>query len=485
MKKILSIAALIVVILAFLPLVSGLVAKNRFENLTAELQVKYPNLQISSNYHLGWLSSEATLSWNVNASGAEWPAIQHEVIIHHGPIAFFHDEQGRTQFFFGVAVLDVQLPVLSQSNLLTINFQKKIFSAIIRIPFDLHYAVAVHAALHATVNLAKQPLLSLNLDQLRLESNFTHDLSRVKGEFLVQNFTINANDRGYLTLPSIQVNLNNHREEGVYLGNETIAIPSIDLSLPPMLQFKLQDFHSSFVGAREKTAISYQVNLGVNGATYNDQNYGPLTFDFQVNRLNFKTLAQMEEKIQAYAKQRTLQPENTEDLQNALAEDLKKLLPGLVQKDTEIALKQLDLSLPNGNVHSQGTLSFASVPTSININTLMQDVELYYHLAMNKSLAESFITDIIDRNIGVINNQIGPNVILGQLANLGLLRENNDTYNLDIQIKQGVITVNQQPFNAALLQQAQMALTQPEVLTPPAVAAPKTVVGETTVPAKQ
>ncbi len=473
MKKTLSITALGIIILAFLPLVSGLVAKNRFENLTAQLQVKYPNVQIHSNYRLGWLSSEASLAWNANASEVEWPAIQHQVIIHHGPIAFFHDEQGHTQFFFGIAVLDVQLPKLTKSNLFTIDFQKKIFSARISIPFSLHYAVNLHAALQATVNLAKTPLLSLNLDQLQLKGNFTHDLSRVKGQLLVQNFNVNANSKGYLTIPSIQVHIDNHREQGVYLGNETIAISSIDLSIPPMLQFKLQDFNSSFVGSREKTDISYQMNLGVNNATYNSQGYGPLNFDFQMNHLNFKTLAQIEEKIQVYAKQRALQPENTENLQNTLAEDLKKLLPGLVQNNTELALKQLALSVPNGSIHSEGTLRFASPPTSSNINALMKEIDLYYHLEISKSLAQSFLTDIIDRNMGLATNHIDPSAILGQLAKMGLLKENNDSYNLEIKIKQGAPTVNQQPFNPALLQQLQMTVAPQEVLTPPpAVVAP-------------
>ncbi len=468
MKKTLSIAALIIAIIACLPLVSGLIAKNRFEALTAELQAKNPNVQIQSQYHLGWLSSTAKLTWGTSAPEAQWPAIQHEVIIHHGPLAFFYDEQGKMHFFFGIAVLDVRLPEFAKSSLFTIDFQKKIFSALVRIPFNLHYAVDVHAALQATINLASKPILNLNLDQLQLTCDFTHDFSRVKGQLLVQNFNVNADSRGYLNIPSIQVEINNHREQRVYLGNETITIPSIDLSIPPMLQFKLQDFNSAFVGLRKKNDVSYQMTLEINNANYDNQSYGPLGFNFQVNNLNFKVLAEIEEKVRVYAKQRATQPENTEDLQNALAEDLKKLLPGLVQNNTEIALKQLDLSVPSGNLHSQGSVRFVQLPTSVdNLSALMQDIELSYHLELSKSLAQSFLVDLIDSNIGIANNNIDPTSILGQLAKLGLLRENSDSYNVDINIKKGAPYVNQQPFNPSILQQLQTVAAPQEVLTPP------------------
>ncbi len=474
MKKSLSIAALIIAIIACLPLVSGLIAKNRFEALTAELQAKNPNIPIQSQYHLGWLSSTAKVTWGNNAPEAQWPALQHEVIIHHGPIAFFPDAEGKTHFFFGIAVLEVHLPELAKNSLFTIHFQKKIFSALIRIPFDLHYAADVHAALQATVNLASKPLLNLNLDLLQLDCNFTRDFSRVKGQLLVQNFNVNADSRGYLNIPSIQVQINNKRDQGVYLGTETVTLPGIDLSIPPILQFKLQDFNSVFVGSRQKTDISYQMTLGINHALYNNQNYGPLNFDFQINNLNFKVLAEIEEKVRVYAKQSALRPENTGDLQNALAEDLKKLAPGLVQSNTEIALKQLELSIPNGSLHSQGTVRFVQLPPSLdNISALMQDITLYYHLEISKSLAQSFIVDLIDSNIGVANNTIDPNAVLGQLAKLGLLQENSDSYNLEITIKQGVPYVNQQPFNPTILQQLQTIAAPEEVLTPPpAVAIP-------------
>jgi uncharacterized protein YdgA (DUF945 family) len=246
-----------------------------------------------------------------------------------------------------------------------------------------------------------------------------------------------------------------------------------------MLQFKLQKFNSVFVGLRNNNDVSYQMTLGVNNATYNNQSYGPLNFNFQVNNLNFKVLAEIEEKVRVYAKQRAEHPENTEELQNALAEDLKKLFPGLAQNNTEVALKQLDLSVPSGNLHSQGSMRFIQLPTSIdNLSALMQDIELSYHLEISKSLAQSFIVDLIDRNIGVANNNIDPTSILGQLAKLGLLKENSDSYNVDINIKKGASYVNQQPFNPSILQQLQtMAAPPQEVLTPPpAVAAPQAAV---------
>ncbi|MCD6046313.1 MAG: hypothetical protein K0R48_1476, partial [Gammaproteobacteria bacterium] len=323
-------------------------------------------------------------------------------------------------------------------------------------------------------NLANKPILNLNLETLQLDCNFTHDLSRVKGNFLLQNLNVNANAKGYLNIPNIQVHIENHRDQGVYLGNETIAIPSIDLSVASMLQFKLQDFNSSFVGSRKQNDISYQMNLAMQNALYNNQNYGPFLFDFQINNLSFKVLAQMEEKIRTYAKERAKQPENTAALQNTLAEDLKNLSPGLIQSNTELALKQLDLSAPIGSIHSQGTVRFPTVPTSTDINALMRDIDLSYHLEISKNLAQSFITDIIDRNIGAANNNIDSNAILGQLGQMGLLRENNGAYNLDINIKQGAFSVNQKPFTPAVLQQLQMTPAPHEVLTPPpAVVAPQ------------
>ncbi len=461
MKKALSLTGAILAIIACLPLVFGLVAKNRFEHLTTQLQIKNPQLQVKTSYHLGWLSSRASLSWSSDNQGAgSLPSLQHDVIIHHGPVAFFQDVQGRTHFFFGIALLDIQLPQLAKNSFFSIDFKKKRFAATMRIPFNLHYAINANAALDATLSIAGQSILRLNLDQLQLSCDFTQNLNRVKGLFSLDNFSVNADSRGYLTIPKLQVHLDHHREQGVYLGHETILIPSIDLSAPPFVQFKLNDFNSSFLGQRQKTNIRYQMNLVLQNAVYNNQNYGPFAFDFQINNFNFETLSNIEGKISAYVKEKKVHPENAEVQQRALAETLKKLLPGLIQPNTEIALKQLDLSLPNGSLHSQGYLRFAKAPISLDINALIQQADLYYHLDISKNLAQFFIIDMIDSSIGAANNSIDPTAVLGQLAKLGLLQENSDSYILDIKIKQGVPTVNQLPFNSGVLQQINMAAAQ-------------------------
>lgn len=474
MKKTLSLVAIIIIIIAATPFITGLVAKNRFENLAAQIQLQNPNLKLNTHYHLGWLSSRATVNWGLNSATEEpVPALQHEIIIHHGPIAVFQGEDGRTHFFLGIAVINVQLPQFAPNPMFSIHFQKKVFSNTIRIPFNLHYDIRLHARLQATVNVANKPLLNLNLDDLLLKCNFTHNLSRVQGQFLVDNFNITGNSIEYLNIPKIEVQINHHTEQGVYLGNEAIRIPSIDLSLPNMLQFKMQMLTAAFTGTQDKDNVTYQMVLGVSNALYNEAAYGPFAFDLQISNLNFKALSQIQQKIQDYVKAKAAQPDNADALQNDLEQALRPLLPTLIQANTELTLKQLDFSIPSGSLRSNGYLRFSQRPTALDVSALLQSTELHYHLAANQDLTQDLIQNLLDRTLGLVSNTLDPAQILTQLMQIGLIKESNGFYNVDIAVKRGAPYVNDQPFNPAVLQQIQLTAPEKAAKAVPAKAAAK------------
>ncbi len=473
MKKTFSIIALIIVIIAALPFITGLVAKNRFENLVAQIQAQNPNLTLHTNYHLGWLSSRAQVDWSLNSAATQMPALQHEVIVHHGPLAFFRDEKGHNRFFLGIAVLNVELPQFTKNPLFTIDFQKKVFSNTIHIPFNLHYRIRLHALLQATVSVGNKPLFQLNLDNLMLRCNFTHDLSKVQGQFLVDNFKIMNDATPYLTIPKIEININHHTKEGVYLGNESVYIPSIDLLLPSFVQFKMQTLTSSFIGEQDKNNVTYKMGLSMNNASYNGESYGPFAFDFQIGNLSFKALSQIQQKIQAYVKAKAEHPDNADALQDTLAEDLRTLLPTLIQANTTLTLKQLDFSIPTGSVRSNGTLVFSQTPKTLDMDTLRQNAELNYHLATSQDLAQTLIRTLLSKSLGPMSNTSDAQSILAQLIQMGLIKESNGFYGLDIQIKQGIPYVNERPFNPAILQQLQLAPSAATATTPVAPAAMK------------
>lgn len=468
MKKTLSIIALLIIIIAALPFITGLVAKNRFENLVTQIQIQNPNLKLHTNYHLGWLSSRATVAWSLNEPAEEMPALQHEVIIHHGPLVFFHDEKGKIQFFPGIAVLNVQLPQFAKNPLFSIDFQKKTFSNTIRIPFNLHYSIRLQAILQATVSVGNKPLLQLNLDDLMLHCNFTHDLSKVSGQFLVDNFKITSSANYYLNIPKIEINIDHHTEQGVYLGNESVHIPSIDISLPALLQFQMRTLTSSFQGEHTNNNVTYTMGMDMNSAVYNGKTYGPFAFNVQIGNLNFDALSQIQQKIQAYVKAKAEHPQNADILQNTLAQDLRGLFPALIQPNTELTLKQLDFSIPSGSVRSNGYLRFSQTPKTLDMDTLTQSAELSYHLATSQALAQTLIRTLFDKSLGMATNELNPEQVITQLIKMGLIRENNNFYYLDIKMKQGIPYVNELPFNPAILQQIE--LTAPQTPTVPAKA---------------
>ncbi len=462
MKKTLSILALIILIIAALPFVTGLIAKNRFENLATQIQHQNPNIQLKTKYHLGWLSSRAVLSWSLNTpTNTAMPTLQHPAIIHHGPFILFKDEEGKTHFFFGIALLQVQLPELAQNSVFSIDFKKKIFSNFIYIPFNLHYDFRLHTQLQATVNFNRIPLLSLNLDNLGLNANFTHNFNQVQGQFLLENLNLDSQNNGYLAIPRIEINIDHHLEQSVYLGNESIHIPLIDLSIPSLIQLKMQTLASSFAGHREKNDdVDYTLDLSVNNILYDNQSYGPFAFDFEIRDLNFKVLSEVEQKLQQYVNAKPDQANNASELQTTLEKDMRTLLPTLIQPNTEFNLKQLDFSVPSGSIRSNGVLHFLKTPKMLSLDALMQASELQYHLAASQSLTQLLIQSVLAKSLGIVDNQWDPAKILAQLLRLGLVKENNGFYYIDIRVKQSVPYVNELPFNPAVLQKIQWIAPQ-------------------------
>ena len=456
----LSIVAVVIVVVALLPVTTGLIAKNRFNHLVERLQQQNPAIKVTSAYHLGWLSSRATVNWTIAMPNTQMPTIENDVIIHHGPLAFYTNDEGQHKFYFGIAVLDFKLPDLLKDAMFAIDFQKKNFSAIICIPFNLHYNTHIHAAVQASLTVAGKPLASINLDNLTLQSNANSDLSSVKADFLMENFNINAESQGYLNIPKITATADLHAEDHVYLGNESFSVPSVEISAASAVQFKADSFTTGFTGQKDKDGVNYEVMANLKNATYNGVSYGPFAFDLEAAHFNFKALSQIQQKLDALKKQMVDNPDSAE---NSMMDELKPLLPQLIQANTEINLKQLDFTVPYGSYQSNGYIHFNQAGSANgDIVALISKAEMKYHVITDQAFATFIIQSLGNKNNTSATQTFDPQQALSQLVQAGLVHENNGQYELDIMFKQGMPYINNQPFNPGMLQQLENSAASPE-----------------------
>lgn len=155
----------------------------------------------------------------------------------------------------------------------------------------------------------------------------------------------------------------NKNEDGLWLGDSQLSIPSIVVNAGDNNSFNLDDFALTSVSGIKEKMLYFNLDLSLKKVLVAGQNYGPGIFKFKIRNLDAKALADINQLGWQMA-QKSQNP-------NVMMLSMLSELPKLISKGAEVELAEMALTLPEGIITGNFKISIPKSESS-DLGQLMQ-----------------------------------------------------------------------------------------------------------------
>ena len=303
-------------------------------------------------YQRGWFHSKANLVWNIRmperfvstqqGDSALVPSqtysFETPVLIYHGPVSL---EKMGVHFGLGYATTEVQIPEAYKKQFDEVFAPESIIPVVHASMF-----VSYFNQTHLHIQVPPFRLITIkNKDVIEwggLESDFAVSAKKyhIDGHLTLNGANVSSGNMN-LTLGKVSSEYDMQNKEGLYLGDASIAFPSLVLMKDKVVDFELADvdtksesevndglFQSSFHGSFEKL-------------TRHGKSYGPGRITVELENLDAKVLANIND--QASKMQRIPDSQRQQALLMMLPQ-----LSTLLGKGATFEIAEFNIGMPDG-----------------------------------------------------------------------------------------------------------------------------------------
>jgi len=433
-------------------------------------------------YNRHWFNSDAKINWRMhiperivkNSKGeSETVAAQDfqmemPIIIHHGPIIYANH---KLRFGMGYAVSDIKLPTKYTEQFDT-AFTKESIKPQLDLSIFVNYFNRSTLALELpTFKLvAKDGTGTVDWLGMKSTTKMSPGLQKIQGDVVLDGINVNKDDTK-VTLGKVSSDYDLYQTaSGLYLGDASFNLPSIDVDVKNQKMFELRDLSISSDSDIDNSLFNMHFSASLKSVLANGLNYGPGSFEVSLRNLDADVLAKINQ--QATAMQNGTEIERQQAMLAMLPE-----LPKMFSKGAELEISTLNMKLPQGSV--DGNLLVA-LPKADNINPyeLFQKVKgnakFKAPVAVVKQLIQQSVLQQMatepDMQQALIQqlqsaqpqaNQAVPTTEqlagmqtdkkLAALEQSGFLVVEGSDYLIEMNLEQGKFTVNGKPFDSSMV----------------------------------
>ncbi|XZG71571.1 YdgA family protein [Chitinibacteraceae bacterium HSL-7] len=318
-------------------------------------------------YQRGWFSSteSATVRLNpllvkklVDASGKPLPKLEVRYVqrIQHGPLPLLFS--GNLMPYKAVVTTEFKFAPDTEKLL------KRFFGDATPLQLENRIAFSDHGQLRLDVPSFEyeEALAGLKINWRGLKASVSYDdqFDAVSLDAHTAGLSATLRDQGELQVGELKARFDHHRDKsGVMLGTSSTELAGLTLKLGGDYAMQLEAGPLSYKG--ELSASGDYVNgtaeLKLASLKVNDVKYGPARLETEAKHLHAPTLAKLGDEVTR------LQRELGDD--QALTDALVKLArehgTPLLEHDPELAIKELRVKVPDGDIHFAGAIKLKGV----------------------------------------------------------------------------------------------------------------------------
>lgn len=421
------------------------------------------------HYNRGWFSSKASIDWRLHIpehvvttdSGASQvvPAQDYSMKmplnIDHGPIIFNH---GVPKFGLGFASTDLNMPAEYASqfdNFFTSDSSKPVLDLSLFVSYLNDSKVEMRVP--AFKLIAKQGG-EFEWNGMTSSTDVSPNSNRVEGDFSLDGMQFHKDDIK-ATFGKIESEYDLKKTEGgLYIGEASFTVPSIDVKNKDKTLFALQKFDLNSSSEIHDDLMSSHVNLSLAKIDVNNQTFGPGHLELSVKNLDATVLARINQQI------KMAQQGTDAEKQKALFAILPDL-PKLFSRGPEFEMSDLSFTLPRGKI--EGNL-LVSLPKGESANPfeMISKIQGKGKLKVPTEVVSFALTEANKQKIAAAQQTANTGAAtdtasndpaamtsaqLSTMIQSGLIVQQGDYYVIEISLENAKVLVNGKPFNPDML----------------------------------
>lgn len=391
---------LIVIFLLASPVYYGKTAERVAKQMVANTNKDYGKYGVHAvlqGYQRHWYSSTAEVLVTVNSAAAKLfykknidpnfdlkqPIRFHEMLsISHGPVIYASHAHGRFAaayvrgFVVGPKVMRERLH-LSQP--------------IVHYAGRLSYRGVFTGSIIVSPIVYDSPNNSTRYGGVTIYARITPNLDSITGTSLTQSMISKSNkNSGLAVISGMHSQFDLHKTpSGLWVGKSTGAVGSVKLFVPggPMPLYVIyKDYHPSL--SLKKIGDAYSISLGAKMAslTYEKgKTVRDLDFVLNINNLNASVFKRIQDAVLAVA----FDPEQHQ--QTWLFNTLVAQTPKLLTNKTNIALKNLSVQLPNGQIRLSADLRFPNLKPGMPVFGLLMAADADLNIMAAQKVVDYYV----------------------------------------------------------------------------------------------
>lgn len=455
------------------------------------------------HYDRGWFTSSALLNWQLHTpehkikdqNGQEVTVSAHDyhlqmpLSIHHGPVIY---ADSHVKFALGYAHSDLTLPKEYADKLSSMVTKASVMPQL-KLTIYVTYLNKTHIQLDSPPFklIGTEGNNQFEIVGMKSDVNISSGLETVDGNLAIDGASFIKNQMKAL-LGKVTSDYKLHRTDtGLYLGEASLSLPSLVITENAQQVFALDKFDAH--SKSDITAGLFESHFNVSLAKMMAQGkvYGPAVLEMSLTNLDAEVLAKINDDLNQ------MQQAQSIERQQALFTLLPQL-PKLLGKGAHFEISKLSVVLPAGTIEGNLTLSLPKGDAG-NPFQLMQKIQGHGQVKIPVAVMKSFVKAAVKQKLlsqptlqqamvkqiqqndeqakanstsskeasepalGGENKPLTPaeaeleatrqtDSRLAAMVQAGLLSLKGADYVIDVNLTQGQLSINDQPFNPAMMQ---------------------------------
>ncbi len=485
-KFIAAVVVLFLLIVVAMPYYTGIRAEEQIRDLVGTYS-KIPGIKLQiTDYKRGWYRSHVKLELqylqDVNVANSKVDLSQFKLTldewVRHGP--FFFDngmpKVALAQMYGAFELSPMQQKIYNQV-FANVDPKPQLTNNVI---FAFNGDVELRLNLPPFV-LDQQPLGKLEWKGLNSRWMIKHDLSNIKGDMNIDGLKVSS--------PFMNLDLQNlglsYKEQSSndanWTGKGDLHLDKLQVTRGMVTLFSIDDFDATSQNDVKDDILGGQMTIQVKKLFADGQSYGPGKLNTTVSQLDAKALAE----LQQMAEQFSNLPSQAQAIMNG---KMMMQLVAVLSKGATLNLKQLHITLPQGDLSASGTLGLPAISSDKQANpmALIQQIQakvlinlpaelaqlilqknnlrqLYQQQRLKKMMVQQQGQQASDPQAVTVPKLLSKDEVLKQANTLaqtqiqnwvkqGYLEPQDKNYKLTIVFKDGKFTINDKPYQPGVMQ---------------------------------
>ncbi len=415
-----------------------------------------------TNYQRGLFRSRALLTWklrvpahsmlNKDGQHVNVPEAMYQMpmplLIQHGPLGISQDH---VYLGLGYAQTSMELPT-EVNDVFDKNYTTGSIKPKINVSFSVNYLNSTHVSVVVPrfKVISKKDNHKFEWLGMTSETQIANQGKRVRGTFALSGVEWQQNQVSLLIGP-VESNYDLHPSaSGLYMGDARVVFSSLRMTEQGKTLINMDNMRLDSSSNVLNMLFQSQAKLAVEQILFQDHKYGPMNVDASIKNLDSDVLAKINQQLTDSS------PDSKMNGQRILFTVLPEI-PALVNKGAIFAVHELNLKLPEGDVHGSMHLVFPKENISNPIH-LSQKISGGLKLTIGSQVLKKWMTLWINHPWGskkVEATTDNPEALadsrIASMFQAGVLAKDGQDDSIELKLSNGHVLVNGHPFTASML----------------------------------